>query len=262
MNTTRKYSWISALALMLALVLLLISFSTTLAQSGYTISLHRDFGFGNGSQIRGTFSVTLNGADDNVSAVEFQIDGQKMTTLTQPPFKFQFNTNSYPSAVHKIGAVVTLKDGTTVSTETRSYQFASASEESAAMRSILVPLLSVVFGIILLGVIVQVLAGRGKPVGGPPPGTQRAYGFAGGSICPNCKRPTPLHPMGFNVIAGKLDRCENCGKWSVMRRVPIDLLRAAETAELKADQAAMPLVEKSDEEKLRDMLDESRYTKD
>ena len=63
-------------------------------------------------------------------------------------------------------------------------------------------------------------------------------------------------------MIGKLSRCDNCGKWSILRRVPIDILRAAEIAEVKADQAGAASIEKTEEEKLRDMLDNSRYTKD
>jgi hypothetical protein len=246
---------------LLTVSLLAGSFNLAQAQAGYSIHVNRDFGFGNGSQIRGTFSLSLVGDEANVASVEYQIDGQKLAIASQAPFKVQFNTNSYPSAVHELGAVVTLKDGSTVTTETYRYQFVSAAEESAAMQNILIPLLAVVFGLIVLMLGIQLLAARGKPAGGPEPGTQRSYGFAGGSICPKCKRPTPLHPMGFNIGLGKFDRCENCGKWSVMRRYPMDQLRAAEIAEMSSERVSIAAGEKSEEEKLREMLDESRYTK-
>ncbi|MHB1481866.1 MAG: hypothetical protein ACYCXH_06045, partial [Bellilinea sp.] len=60
----------------------------------------------------------------------------------------------------------------------------------------------------------------------------------------------------------KLDRCENCGKWSIMRAYPIDVLRAAEAAEFKVEQGEGLVPEKTEEKKLREMLDDSRYTKD
>lgn len=261
MDTKSTYFRLFA-GFLLALAVLLTGLSTAQAQDGYSVHLNRDFGFGNGSQIRGTFSISLVGDEKQVASVEFQIDGQKLATVSQAPFKQQFNTSSYPSAIHDLGAVVTLKNGSTITTETRRYQFVSAAEESASMKGILVPLLSVVFGLIVVMVVLQMLAARGKPVGGPPPGTARSYGFAGGSICPKCNRPTPFHALGFNVGFGKLDRCENCGKWSVMRRYSMDQLRAAEAAEAEAEKASGPVVEKSEEEKLRDLLDDSRYTKD
>ena len=66
---------------------------------------------------------------------------------------------------------------------------------------------------------------------------------------------------GINLVVGKLDRCENCGKWSIMRGYPLDVLRAAEAAERAAEQSTSPVSEKSEEDKLRDMLDDSRYTR-
>ena len=128
------------------------------------------------------------------------------------------------------------------------------------MQKIIFPLLGVVLLMVVLGTGSQMLAARRR---GPSPeaGFQRDYGFAGGSICPKCKRPTPRHMWGINMVVGKLDRCENCGKWSIMRAQPIEVLRAAERAELaseKADAAAVPA--QSEEERLRELLDRSRYT--
>jgi len=248
--------------LTLTAILILASFGSVSAQDGYSIHLDRDFGFGNGSQIRGTFSISLIGTAENVSAVVFKIDDQELAALSQPPFKFQFNTSNYPSGSHALSAEVTLKGGSTLTTPARTYQFATAEEEGAFMKEIIFPLLGVLLLITVLGVGSQYLAARGKPAGGPEPGTQRNYGFTGGSICPKCNRPTPIHPLGFNLVVGKLSRCDNCGKWSIMRRVPMELLRAAEIAEVKADQAGAASMEKSEEEKLRDLLDNSRYTKD
>ena len=260
MKTLPLFRFISGL--LLATVLLLTSFGFVFAQDGYTIHMNRDFGFGNGSQIRGTFSISLIGTEENVSAVVFKIDDQELAKVSQPPFKFQFNTNNYPSGTHNLSAVVTLKDGSTVTTPTRTYQFATAEDEGAFMKEILFPLLGVLLLIMVVGVGSQFLAARSKPAGGPEPGTQRNYGITGGSICPKCNRPTPIHPLGLNLLVGKLSRCDNCGKWSIMRRVPLEILRAAEIAEVKADRAGAANMEKSEEEKLRDLLDNSRYTRD
>lgn len=260
MKTLPLFRLLSGLTL--AAILILASFGSVIAQEGYSIHMDRDFGFGNGSQIRGTFSISLIGAEEAVSAVVFKIDDQELAALSQPPFKFQFNTSNYPSGDHALSAEVTLKDGSTLTTATRTYQFATADEESAFMKEIIFPLLGVLLLVMVLGIGSQFLAARGKPVGGPEPGTQRNYGFTGGSICPKCNRPTPIHPLGLNLLVGKLSRCENCGKWSIMRRVPMELLRAAEIAEIKADRAGAANVEKTEEEKLRELLDNSRYTKD
>lgn len=260
MKTLSLFRLITSLTL--AAILILASFGSVIAQEGYSIHMDRDFGFGNGSQIRGTFSISLIGAAEAVSSVVFKIDDQDLAALSQPPFKYQFNTSNFPSGSHDLSAVVTLKDGSTLTTAARTYQFATADEEGAFMKEILFPLLGVLLLIMVVGVGSQYLAARGKPAGGPEPGTQRNYGFTGGAICPKCNRPTPIHPLGLNLLVGKLSRCDNCGKWSILRRVPNEILRAAEIAEVQTDLAGAASMEKSEEEKLRDLLDNSRYTKD
>lgn len=246
----------------LAVTLLLANTRLVVAQDEYRINVNKEFGFANGSDIRGDFSITLFGDETNIASVTFLIDGQDLAVVTEPPFKVKFKTQSYPNGEHQLSAAVTFRDGSIQTLEARRYIFLSAEEESSAMQEIIIPLLAVVFGLTVIGFGVQFLTGRGKPVGGPEPGTPRSYGFAGGSICPKCKRPTPLSMFGLNLVAGRLSRCENCGKWSIMRRRPIAELRAAEAAEIKEELTQGLAPEKSAEDKLRDLLDESRYTKE
>lgn len=262
MTSKKLYSLTIFTGVLLALTLLFAFASPALAQDGYSINVNKEFGFSNGSQIRGDFSISLIGDESNIASVTFLIDGQELVVVSQAPFKTTFKTQSYPSGGHQLNAVITFMDGTTQTVEARRFMFLSAEEERGAMSEILVPLLVVVVGLMVFGIGAQFLAGRGKPPGGPEPGTARSYGMAGGSICPRCKRPTPRHVFGLNMVVGKLDRCENCGKWSIMRAYPIDVLRAAEAAEIKAEQTKGLATEKSEEEKLREMLDDSRYTKD
>jgi len=261
MKTNRSLPIFIFASLLLALGLLAAVAGPAFAQDGYRVSVNKEFGFNNGSQIRGDFSIALVGDESNVASVTFLIDGQELAVVPQAPFKTKFKTQAYTDGIHDLGAAVTLKDNSTVNAEPARFKFLSAQEESGAMQKILIPLLALVFGFMALGMGTQFLAGRGKPAGGPEPGTQRSYGFAGGSICPKCNRPTPRHMTGINLVVGKLDRCENCGKWSIMRGYPLDVLRAAEAAERAAGQSTSPVSEKSEEDKLRDMLDDSRYTR-
>lgn len=260
MLTKTRSSLIILTAVFLVLTLFFATARPAMAQDGYRVNVNKEFGFANGSQIRGDFSISLIGETANIASVTFQIDGEELAVVDQAPFTTQFKTQSHPDGEHQLGAVLTFNDGTTESVAARRFMFLSAEEERGAMKDILLPLLAVVLGLMVLGLGAQFLTGRGKPAGGPEPGTARSYGFAGGSICPKCKRPTPRHLFGVNLVVGKLDRCENCGKWSIMRAYPIDELRAAEAAEIKAGQAKGPAAEKSEEDKLREMLDESRYT--
>jgi hypothetical protein len=123
---------------------------------------------------------------------------------------------------------------------------------------------------ILLGAILLIylafqafryFSSQNKPKKHLPLGTPRAYGIAGGAICPNCHRPSPLSLIGLKLGFGvKFVRCEFCGKWSWMRRVGLDELRAAEAAELTGAQAAQPIPQKSETDRLKDLADESRFT--
>jgi hypothetical protein len=121
----------------------------------------------------------------------------------------------------------------------------------------------ILIAVILLIVFVvrglQYLAARGKS-SGIALGAQRDYGLAGGSICPKCQRAIQLSLLSLKLGLGtRLVRCEFCGKWSMVRRRSMAELRAAEAAELAVAQPAEPVREKSAEEKLKEMVENSRY---
>jgi hypothetical protein len=80
-------------------------------------------------------------------------------------------------------------------------------------------------------------------------------------VCPKCGRPFPLHWWAPHLLASKFDRCEFCGHVGLFTPASREVLAAAERAELAAAQPEQPVVEKSEDEKLREMIDESRYTK-
>lgn len=257
----------SIIVLLLILTVLFAgSVQTVLAQTPeapvYTMGLNRDFGYGAGSQIRGLFTARVAGPE-GIQQVEYLIDGETMIVVSEAPFTYQFNTSSYSFGTHDLTARVTTTDGKVYVTPARHFNFVTREQEGEGMQKILFPLLGGIAALMLVSVLVQTLlfrSGKRQPVA---PGTERKYGYAGGSICPKCHRPTPRHMMGFNLGIGKLDYCENCGKWSIMRAVPLEILRTAEIAE-KADarkEAELPHYEKSEEEKLKDLLEESKYEK-
>jgi hypothetical protein len=261
----KKTGWIKfALIGLLLAGLISPSLAPVLAQtpeaSPYTLSLRRDLGFSSGSQIRGTFTVNISGPDGYTKVV-YTLDGQPMIELTSAPYAFQFNTDSYALGVHELAAQVTAADGKVYTTPPFTRQFVDAATENAVTRNILFPILGVVLGLIVVVVVAQTVLFRRRSKG-IPMGAARNYTLAGGSICPHCHRPTPLHLFGFNVGLGKFDYCEACGKWSVMRRVPIESLRAAEEAEkvqAAADESLPSFNEPSEEDKLREMIDKSKY---
>ncbi|MEW6504128.1 MAG: Ig-like domain-containing protein [Chloroflexota bacterium] len=261
MKTNHSLSIFRFLSLLASIVLFsMFLTSPVLAQEGYRLLVDRNFGFSAGSQIRGDFTLKISGDQDAIAAVTFLIDGEEMTTITAAPFRYRFNTSSYPEGIHELSARLTLKDGSTVELTPRRFEFASSQAEREAIVKIIVPLLGVVLLLTLVGGGVQMLALRSKPAGRYAPGEARNYGVLGGTICPKCQRPTPLHLWSLNLGVGRWDRCENCGQFSFMRRQSLEVLRAAEAAELQAEKSTRPASAKSEEEKLRELLDQSKYT--
>lgn len=247
--------------LTLALILLGLIVVPAQAQSGdLTLYVKKTMGYNNGSEIRGSFSLRVEGPQA-IQSVTYQIDGQPMQTVTAAPFELKIATTDYTEGWHDLSASAILADGSTVQSAPKRYHFVSAAVESVGMRNILFPVLGLVGGVMVLMVLFQVVQAKGKPQVAPAPGTERNYGFLGGAICPKCKRPTPVHWAGINLSFGrKYDRCENCGKWSVLKIVGLKELRAAEAAEIRLAQAAPQVSEASQEENLRKELDDSKYT--
>ena len=115
----------------------------------------------------------------------------------------------------------------------------------------IVPLLIVVGGATLLGVLAPVLMGRKK---NHRPGE---YGMAGGAVCPRCTFPYSRRVLSPNMLVGKLERCPHCGKWAVVPRATSAELEAAESR--LAQESTGTIETLSEEEKLRRMIDDSRF---
>jgi len=244
-----------SLILVLAVTACLLLVSTVAAQSeGLTIGMSRDWGYGGfNGDIQGLFSIKVSGPA-NISRVEFYLDQTKLGEDTSAPFALQFQTDDYPAGSHMIYAVGFLADGTRLETEKISAMFVSKADSNKSMLTTIVPILVIVFGAILLSALVPLISlKKGKKI---PAGAPRSYTFGGG-ICPKCKRPFGFQPLSMNMIAGKFTPCPHCGKWSIVRREPLEILHAAEKAELA--ETATPLPEISEEEKLRRGLDDSKY---
>jgi hypothetical protein len=230
------------------------------AAPAYRLSVSRLFGYGSGNQIKGSFRLSIVGAP-SIQSVDFLIDGQLMGTVTNAPYQLDFQTEAYSYGVHTLSAVLTPTDGERVETPGRQFEFASAQQEQKAIGDVLIPLGSIVLLVVVLGVGSQFLFMKRRKREFVPLGAARHYGWGGGAICSQCKRPTVLHPFsphfGFHL---KFDFCENCGKWSMMRALPESALRLAEAEERKSGETTR-LPQKTEEEKLKEILDESKYTR-
>jgi hypothetical protein len=242
---------------LLLLTLWLALTAAAFAQSDeLVLSVHRIFGYGGGSQIQGQFRLEASGPA-NLAAVTFKIDETIVATVGQPPFRVDFSTDDYPLGWHDLTALGETSDGRALASAPRRFEFVSAAEGWQAAGRIIVPVLIVAGLAIAIGLgvpLAQALRGKPAPL---PPGTPRRYGLMGGAICPKCGRPFARHWWGLNAGLSKFDRCDNCGRWSLVRAEPLEKLRAAETAEVEHPATIAP--DLSPEEKLRRQLDDSKF---
>ncbi len=245
------------IALLFALTLSLLAVNAALAQAEeLTLSFSRDFGYSSGTgDIQGTFSMKVS-SPEGLVRVEFYIDETKIGEDTESPFKLQFITDNYPLGLHEMYAIGYTADGREYRSRVVTANFVSAEEGWQAAGKIAIPLISVIFGAILLSVVVPMLIGRGKREE-LPLGAERKYGLRGGGICPKCQRPFALPLFSMNLGFSKLARCPYCGKMSVVRVQPLAKLHEAELAELEQAEGRAPEI--SEEEKLKKELDDSKY---
>jgi hypothetical protein len=226
-------------------------------ETGLKISLSRDFGYSSGTgRIQGMFTIHVKGPE-NLTRVVFFMDGKPMGEDTEAPFKLQFDTGQFSLGEHVIRAVGTTSDGQELPSNEIRATFATPEESWQVGAAILVPVLGLVVGIMALTFVVSMVSARRR--GALPLGMPRNYGLKGGTICPKCRRPFALHLFAFNLFTHVFDFCPHCGKWSLLRPLPNDLLRQAEATELTWERPGEAVRGMSEEEKLKKELDDSRY---
>jgi hypothetical protein len=229
------------------------------------LDFRRDFGYGGGSNVEGNFTISLNSADsvaeNNIQSVTFLIDSQPMKggQISQAPFKLSFKTADYVAGWHTFTATVATKDSRILTTPSLRFNFLSAADANKATMGIIVPVVLGVLVLMVLGMGSQLLILRNKP--SKSIGRNKGYGLWGGVVCPHCGRPYGAHTWAINLsFATKYDRCNYCGKWARVHRASADELAAAEKAEQALVEGKLDLPEKSEEDKLKEMLDNSRYS--
>ena len=226
-----------------------------------TLRLRRDFGYGGGVDIQGSFSLLVTGPDDLVR-IEYYIDGELLGESSEPTsFRYKFSTDDYPLGQHTLSALGFTSSGEQLTSNTITKNFVSATEGYQSALKIVGIIIALLIGVSALSYLVTRLVGGKKKSGEEVPlGEPRSYGLLGGTICPKCGRPFSRHIWGLNMGVGKFDRCSHCGKWSMTYRATPSELRAAELAELELVEGAdIETPTTSEEERLRKDLEDSRY---
>ena len=224
------------------------------------LRLSRDFGYGGGVQIQGSFSLRVSGPDDLVR-VAYLIDDQLMGESTESPsFRFKFSTDDYPLGLHTLSATGYDTGGGEYHSNKITKEFVSASVGYSSALKVGGIILGLVIAVSLISFAISTLAGGRKKGGSLTPGSPRSYGPLGGTVCPKCGRSFSRHIWGLNIVVGKFDRCPHCGKWSATTRASPAELRAAEMAEIEPPEDVSegePII--SEEQRLRKELEDSRF---
>jgi hypothetical protein len=218
-----------------------------------TLRIRRDFGYGGGSRIQGNFSMRAQGPEGLVE-VEFLIDDTTVMLDHEAPFRFDFRTADFEPGVHTLAAVGRLVNGRLLSSNSYTYEFITAAQAKTATLRLIVPILVIVGGLSVVGILIPVLLGGKK-------GSFKLgeYGAAGGAICPRCTFPYSRLFFSPNLIFGKLGRCPHCGKWAVVRRATTNDLQDAEQRYQTDAEMGVSETAEAKEDVMKRLLDDSRF---
>ncbi len=215
------------------------------------LRLRRNFGYGGVGQIQGTFTMSAS-SDEALARVEFLIDGEVVADDAESPFEFRFNTGEFSDGAHTMSAIGYTAAGEALSSNSYQREFLNSEEAWGAASGLVGPLILIVLGITVASTMIPILLGRKRT---HKPGI---YGAAGGAICPRCSFPYSRNFLSPNLVVGKLERCPHCGKWAIVRQATPDKLEAAEARLAAEGKPEIPTSE-SEEDRLRRMLDDSRF---
>jgi hypothetical protein len=243
---------------LLTLLLLTIQLTPVQQEQQLQIRLRRNWGYSSGTgRIQGTFTIRASGPA-NLTQVVFYLDGLNLGEVNEAPFELRFVTDDYPQGVHQIHATGFTADDLELQSNIIQTEFVTAAEGWQAASRLIVPIV-VIIGIAAgLAIMVPLIFSRGKKEQ-LAPGAPRHYGHYGGAICPKCSRPYSMHIYGLNLATHRYDRCPFCGKWSLVRRASRDELEAAEAAEISAAREGKFIPERSEEDALRQEIEDSRF---
>jgi hypothetical protein len=236
--------------IVLAVALFLVTSAS--AQSELALRLNRDFGYGGfDNKVEGLFSLHASGPDD-LAHVDFYIDDTLMSSITTPPFSFQFSTSDYPPGEHRLVAVGFTVDGAELSSNEIVSVFLTKDEAGQQTFGLIVPVAIGIIALMAIMAVVSTLIGSRTVFKG-------TYGMLGGTVCPRCTLPYSLSIWAPRLVIARVQRCPHCGKWALVRRAAPAELAAAEER-WRGNQAVVPGVD-DEAQRAKRQIDDSRYEK-
>jgi DNA-directed RNA polymerase subunit RPC12/RpoP len=241
---------------LLFLLLLLTPRGVHAQEEGEGIELRvlRIFGYRLGNTLQGRIGLRVDGPQDLVQ-VAFYLDDEVIFEDDEAPYQYDFSTGEFSPGEHTLQAIGYTKDGKILHSDVERYTFLSADQATKGIQDVLIPLLIGIVVLIAIAGAISALITRRKA----PEQKIGDYGPAGGAVCKRCGRPFSRHVLSPNLVVGKLERCPYCGKVAIVRRGPPMEIKEAEERLLADRQERDGPVGESEDERLRRMLDESRF---
>jgi hypothetical protein len=212
------------------------------------------FGFRVGNKLQGRIGLRIEGPSD-LTRVDFYLDDTVINEDDHAPFRYDFSTGEITPGEHTLSAIGFTQDGRVLPSNVGTYTILSADEAVAGIQKYMIPLLlGVVVFLVMAGALSAAITKRTGPkykIGD--------YGPAGGAVCSRCGMPFSRHVLSPNLVVGKLERCPNCGAVGVVRRGSPMEMKVAEERLLADMQKRRETPEDDENERLRRMLEETRY---
>lgn len=241
---------LSLLFVVLALGIVAPNAAAQTSATSLELRLAKVNGFSLGGRIQGRFRLIASGPAD-LSRVTFLIDGAPIGEASTSPFRITFDTGTYGLGRHLLSAVATSASGETLESDVLTVEFVSSDEARRSTLQLVGPVLAIVLLVSIMAVVGPLLV----------PGDRRRrgigeYGVAGGAVCRYCGRPFSRSIFSPNLLGRRLERCPNCGKWSLAARASAEQLAEAEARQ--RGQQTRPSAP-SDGDSLRRQIDNSRF---
>lgn len=218
-------------------------------QASITLKLNRDFGFGMGGLMQGTFTLTAT-STAHLQQVDFMIDGAVIKSIHDEPFQVVIKTSDYSVGNHQFQVIGYTDSGQRIHSAFVNRRFIPGSTTLLVVITLV--------GLVLIGRSLAYWISRSNAKSADNP---VEFGYLGGALCPKCGEAFGIHWWSLRLGIRRYDRCSNCGKWSFIKKASLTTITEAN------EQGSTPrqpgFVSKSDHKAqvsdFQKALDDSRY---